>query len=761
MPPRTALHLPDELLEEAKAAAAAVAQNGVVDHHDSSPRRMSKNATDRDDLPVGFQPSGGHHHKRREKDKDKVNAGGGLSQAALEWLEVELTAQFRIVNKKLERIIDISSHGHKHHAHARNAAAQRQRARRGSRDDKREDDQPFQEDRAFSPSHGTHTNAGGTLSRAHSDLDVTERRAGSKTGTDRPSFSSNHTVAIHRGVVVEERRASSKTRDGTPNGTNGKSNGYQNGTVKHGKEVDSDELVTLHMAGFMAGGHVPAFRAISEEPGDPGTPGTPGADDPEMQPPVRMHSDNSEITQMTVLEKPEPLPLKEESELKRQSSNSTDRPSNFTHGGSFRKQSCRKSTTIHDRLNELIDFQQRMESERRGAMIDKAWQFLEEPESSIWSSRYANMMQYIIMMSVVLSVLQTAPDLGIEGLGAAAAEICLDVIFVSELFVRWLVSPHKKLFFLTPVNVVDVVVAAALPVRAAAGFVLEGTIDTENIAVLLLLTVFPVFRLMKMLRRFEKFNLLLNAFIIAFEALPVLLFTLTTILLFFSSVIFICEPRDHIDSMATSMWFVIVTMTTVGYGDITPTTTPGHIVIAALTVVSALYMAIPLGIVGNAFNRVWEDRDRLLLVERTRHRLIQRGYKAKDMPTFFQVYATCPPDSDLDEDAEPNLDLQERIVQLFQLFDDDGSGTVEPEEFVHVLFPQAHYQLYALKAIEDEQEHREEAEDENGDTPRRVSLRTRMKMEEERKVKEALDGAEMMSDSISRQNSPDRDDLGR
>merc|ERR1740117_1623223 len=118
------------------------------------------------------------------------------------------------------------------------------------------------------------------------------------------------------------------------------------------------------------------------------------------------------------------------------------------------------------------------------------------------------------------------------------------------------------------------------------------------------------------------------------------------ILLFFSSLLFIIEPRGNLESMPSAMWLTIVTMSTVGYGDATPSTTAGHLVTGLLIVLSALYMAIPLGIVGNAFNKVWEDRDQLLLV--------QRGYKAKDMPTFFAVYATCPPDVDMDEEGEPS-----------------------------------------------------------------------------------------------------------
>eukprot|EP00448_Togula_jolla_P026748 CAMPEP_0170647120 /NCGR_PEP_ID=MMETSP0224-20130122/44018_1 /TAXON_ID=285029 /ORGANISM="Togula jolla, Strain CCCM 725" /LENGTH=95 /DNA_ID=CAMNT_0010978531 /DNA_START=100 /DNA_END=384 /DNA_ORIENTATION=- len=80
-------------------------------------------------------------------------------------------------------------------------------------------------------------------------------------------------------------------------------------------------------------------------------------------------------------------------------------------------------------------------------------------------------------------------------------------------------------------------------------------------------------------------------------------------------------------------------MTTVGYGDVSPETTWGYFLVSALIISSALYMAIPLGIVGNAFSKVWEDKDRLLLMQRTRGRILQGGYSAQDIPELFQLFS--------------------------------------------------------------------------------------------------------------------------
>jgi len=123
--------------------------------------------------------------------------------------------------------------------------------------------------------------------------------------------------------------------------------------------------------------------------------------------------------------------------------------------------------------------------------------------------------------------------------------------------------------------------------------------------------------------------------------------------------IFVVEPESNVPSLPSAVWLTIVTATTVGYGDMVPKTNLGKLVVSLLTITSALYMAMPIGIVGSSFSSVWADRDRLVLVHRTKAKLRQAGYSAKDVP------------------------------HLFRLFDADGSGYIDEEEFVKFLFPTA------------------------------------------------------------------------
>lgn len=285
---------------------------------------------------------------------------------------------------------------------------------------------------------------------------------------------------------------------------------------------------------------------------------------------------------------------------------------------------------------------------------------------------------------------------------SAVLEAFCELCFLVEILVLTAVCPSLRAFARDPFNAIDAMSVLPLAPRAAIGFVLPER-DDEDVSswiFTVLLGVVPVIRLLKCLRRFETFHLLLTAFRVALEALPVLLYTLFTIALGFSSMVYYVEPRSNIATLADALWLVIVTMMTVGYGDVTPQSASGHIIISILIVVSALYLAIPIGIVGSAFDRVWEDRGRLLLMKKTRDRLVQRGYEASDIKELFGLIGQDGT-GELSYTAFRRMMAEMRvglsdsaILSLFQSFDYDESGAIDHKEFLLGLFPAAYAKLY-------------------------------------------------------------------
>uniref|UniRef100_A0A7S4SHQ8 EF-hand domain-containing protein n=1 Tax=Alexandrium monilatum TaxID=311494 RepID=A0A7S4SHQ8_9DINO len=311
--------------------------------------------------------------------------------------------------------------------------------------------------------------------------------------------------------------------------------------------------------------------------------------------------------------------------------------------------------------------------------LQQAYDFMDNPESSVAARVNAVVAPFWLLVTVAMTLIQSLKDSPFSGVLAATLETVV--------------------FFLDAYNVIDVLAALPLGIRAFMGFVMP-TGEVASVPHAILLCGVPIIRLLKTLRRFEKFHLILSAFRSAAEALPVLLFILSIIALTFSMLIYLVEPRDSIESIPMSLWLTIVTMSTVGYGDVTPKTSLGHFLASILIVISALYIAIPLGIVGNAFSATWEQRDKILLMQRTRDRLRQWGFTAHDIPALF-VLSARGGESSLDSKDFRKLVMrmqigfsEERILKLFQSLDEDNSGKIDDREFVRHLFPSAYHAIF-------------------------------------------------------------------
>ena len=113
-----------------------------------------------------------------------------------------------------------------------------------------------------------------------------------------------------------------------------------------------------------------------------------------------------------------------------------------------------------------------------------------------------------------------------------------------------------------------------------------------------------VVRLFKMARYFVAFPLLANALktslqpLLAAVTIAVITWYLAAVALYFA------EHEAQPEAFATigdAMWWSVITLTTVGYGDITPITTPGRIIAGFVAVLGLGTVALPSGIIAASF----------------------------------------------------------------------------------------------------------------------------------------------------------------
>ncbi len=110
--------------------------------------------------------------------------------------------------------------------------------------------------------------------------------------------------------------------------------------------------------------------------------------------------------------------------------------------------------------------------------------------------------------------------------------------------------------------------------------------------------VLRIFRILKLVEYIEEAELLRRAIRASWRRILVFLLTVLSIVLIIGSIMYLVEgPTAGYTSIPKSVYWAIVTVTTVGYGDITPQTPIGQLLAAVLMIIGYGIIAVPTGIV--------------------------------------------------------------------------------------------------------------------------------------------------------------------
>jgi len=179
-------------------------------------------------------------------------------------------------------------------------------------------------------------------------------------------------------------------------------------------------------------------------------------------------------------------------------------------------------------------------------------------------------------------------------------ECACNAWFTFELLVRFAVSPHILRFLHTPVNVIDFV--------ATVSFYLDfllTRLDREN-DFLEFFSIIRIMRLFKLTRHSPGLKILIHTFKASAHELTLLVFFLVLGIVIFASLVYYAEriqynPTNDFTSIPVGLWWAIITMTTVGYGDMTPKTYIGMFVGSLCALTGVLTIALPVPVIVSNF----------------------------------------------------------------------------------------------------------------------------------------------------------------
>eukprot|EP01043_Picozoa_sp_COSAG02_P011693 COSAG02_NODE_435_length_22393_cov_18.805643_13_plen_492_part_00 len=172
-------------------------------------------------------------------------------------------------------------------------------------------------------------------------------------------------------------------------------------------------------------------------------------------------------------------------------------------------------------------------------------------------------------------------------------------------------------YFSAPMNIVDIV--AILP------FYMELLLQAGgSFGVIRVLRLARVFRVLKVGTMSENLSLVAEGLSRSLSGLTVLIYLMALFVVISSATMHMLEwdpvecvkemPNETIspctvgfDTIPDSIWFVVVTMTSVGYGDYSPNGDAGKFAASTIMVMGVLSIAIPVTLIGNKFNEVWME----------------------------------------------------------------------------------------------------------------------------------------------------------
>jgi len=166
------------------------------------------------------------------------------------------------------------------------------------------------------------------------------------------------------------------------------------------------------------------------------------------------------------------------------------------------------------------------------------------------------------------------------------------IVFTIEYLLRLMVTIRPMKYALSFYGIIDLI--AILP--SYLSFLLVGTQYFVIIRILRLLRVFRVFKLGQFLTEGDQLR---RAMIASRNKITVFLFAVTLLVVLIGSVMYLIEggKNEGFSSIPRAVYWAIVTLTTVGYGDITPQSDVGQFLSAVVMILGYAIIAVPTGIV--------------------------------------------------------------------------------------------------------------------------------------------------------------------
>ncbi|KAK3236705.1 hypothetical protein CYMTET_53170 [Cymbomonas tetramitiformis] len=309
------------------------------------------------------------------------------------------------------------------------------------------------------------------------------------------------------------------------------------------------------------------------------------------------------------------------------------------------------------------------------------WLLLSDPHSSRGGYIISLWILILIAVSSITLCMETMEEFYDDASqeGFRLIELICIIIFTTEYVLKLITAPKTMAFVVGPLNIVDLVSILPWYLERMFSSALAGT------QILRIVRLVRVFRVLKLGSRYGKIQVVWEAVVESSDMLFLMIFLLMLSVIVFSTLIYFAEKgqwdseleryvragefkteedgtliASPFVSIPSSFWWCMVTLMTVGYGDLYPVTGPGRLVAVIAMLASILILALPISVIGTNFDNKWNAYK-----EREKYKA---SNKLQAQP-FIELTAGLSEHCGLVEDiskkaAELETDIAERVTSL-------------------------------------------------------------------------------------------------
>lgn len=211
-----------------------------------------------------------------------------------------------------------------------------------------------------------------------------------------------------------------------------------------------------------------------------------------------------------------------------------------------------------------------------------------------------------ILLSITVVMVESVDSIRTEyGTLINVTEWVLTILFTIEYVLRLICIGRPIRYVFSFYGIVDLL--SVLPTYAALFITTKG-----SLAILRSFRLIRIFRVLKLARFISEGEVILTALKKSRHKILVFLLSIVIIVTIMGSIMYMIEPAENgFTSIPRSIYWAIVTLTTVGFGDIAPSTPLGQAFASIIMLLGYAIIAVPTGIVTNELNQAYKKKNNL------------------------------------------------------------------------------------------------------------------------------------------------------